>query len=414
MAATMFFCFLDRRVCFSKTMKNCILRTAQSIIPIMRYSIAQKEIKNYVYVSKTGCSWKIPAKAKNPDNCRYSPAESLLANIDRKKTGLTRKGGSFMTYLQEDDILGIVRITEKEKETYYQMSKYRSFIKDIYDEVFKAIWEKFITGIIIMFAVYEKKTNSICAFCQLDMQNPAMPEFGLDVVDGYMDKGYGTRAVVLVYQYASSWDNIDYFTWKADSDNIKSRKIAEHLGGQSISERYFLPDSVIEYGMEKGILQEGDLSTVCKYKIQKGEGHNMAQTYKKLTDYIPIIEDDRFGEWIIDRENDGTKEHPIHFPYVSYSEMVTKLEEDIYGFEYEHPEYGLNRYVEILKKNHIEWKTESMLGANLDALDGKSTMALLVGAVRAERFCDGVLLDFFKKGAISKWLKRLAEIDKEG
>lgn len=98
-----------------------------------------------------------------PDNCRYSPAESLLANIDRKKTGLTRKGGSFMTYLQEDDILGIVRITEKEKETYYQMSKYRSFIKDIYDEVFKAIWEKFITGIIIMFAVYEKKTNSICA-----------------------------------------------------------------------------------------------------------------------------------------------------------------------------------------------------------------------------------------------------------
>lgn len=183
-----------------------------------------------------------------------------------------KNGDSFMIYLQEDDILGLTRITENEKETYYQMSKSRSFLKGMYDEVFKTMWEEIITGIIIMFAVYEKKTNSICAFCQFDMQHPTMPEFGLDVVDGYMDKGYGTRAAVLVHQYASSWDDVDYFTWKADSDNIKSRKIAECLGGQLIQERHFLPANVIEYGMEKGILQEDDLSMVCKYIIQKNDG----------------------------------------------------------------------------------------------------------------------------------------------
>lgn len=176
-----------------------------------------------------------------------------------------------MIYLQEDDVLGIVRITEKEKETYYQMSKSRSFLKGMYNEVFKTMWEEIITGVIIMFAVYEKKSNSICAFCQFDMQQSSMPEFGLDVLDEYMDKGYGTKAAVLVHQYASLWDNIDYFTWKADSENIKSRKIAERLGGQLIQERHFLPDRVIEYGMEKGILQEDDLSRVCKYKIQKNE-----------------------------------------------------------------------------------------------------------------------------------------------
>lgn len=43
----------------------------------------------------------------------------------------------------------------------------------------------------------------------------------------------------------------------------------------------------------------------------------MTETYKKITDYIPFLEDDKFGEWIIDRENDGTMEHPIQFPYVS-------------------------------------------------------------------------------------------------
>lgn len=55
-----------------------------------------------------------------------------------------------------------------------------------------------------------------------------------------------------------------------------------------------------------------------------------------------------------------------------------------------------------------------MNGANLDALDGKTIMALLMGAVRAERFCDGALLGYFKDGAITKRLKRLEEIDKEG
>ena len=174
-----------------------------------------------------------------------------------------------MVYLQEDSVLGIAKITEQEKDAYYQMSKSRSFLKSMYDEVFKTMWEEIMTDVIVIFVVFEKETNNICAFCQFDMQRQSMPEFGLDVLDKYMDRGYGTRAAMLVHQYASSWDSIDYFIWKADSDNIKSRKIAEHLGGEIIQERYFLPDSVIAYGIEQGILQEDDLSTVYKYKIQK-------------------------------------------------------------------------------------------------------------------------------------------------
>lgn len=38
-------------------------------------------------------------------------------------------------------------------------------------------------------------------------------------------------------------------------------------------------------------------------------------------------------------------------------------------------------------------------------------MALITGAVRAERFCDGALLGFFKDGSIRKWLERLKELD---
>ena len=44
-------------------------------------------------------------------------------------------------------------------------------------------------------------------------------------------------------------------------------------------------------------------------------------------------------------------------------------------------------------------------------LDAKAIIALLIGAARAERFCDGALLGFLKSGAITRWLKRLKELE---
>ena len=41
-----------------------------------------------------------------------------------------------------------------------------------------------------------------------------------------------------------------------------------------------------------------------------------------LTKYIHIIQVDSIGEWVIDKENNGTPEHPIQMPFVDYSEMV--------------------------------------------------------------------------------------------
>lgn len=43
---------------------------------------------------------------------------------------------------------------------------------------------------------------------------------------------------------------------------------------------------------------------------------------------------------------------------------------------------------------------------------GQQVMALLMGAVRAERFCDGALKEFVENGSITKWLERLIERDR--
>ena len=73
----------------------------------------------------------------------------------------------------------------------------------------------------------------------------------------------------------------------------------------------------------------------------------------------------------------------------------------------------LTRYGDILGEANIKWDAQSMKYADVSALDGRTVMALLVGAVRAERFCDGAFLAFCEDSNIAKWLQRLKELDEE-
>lgn len=133
--------------------------------------------------------------------------------------------------------------------------------------------------------------------------------------------------------------------------------------------------------------------------------------YEKLTAFLPKLQNDQFGLWHTDQENDGSAEHPIHLPFVNYSGVVCEFEEAVYSFVDEHEE--IRDYERILKAAGLQWCAYSMKNANVDELDGKTVVALILGTIRAERFCDGVLLEFFKNGCIAKWLSRLQEIDQQ-
>ena len=102
---------------------------------------------------------------------------------------------------------------------------------------------------------------------------------------------------------------------------------------------------------------------------------------------------------------------PIEMPYVNYGTTVADVEQAIYDFVDEHPEYELTHYRDILERNGLEWDSQAMSGADVSELDGQAVMALLLGAVRAERFCDGALLGFFGDGSMRRWLLRLKGID---
>ncbi len=139
----------------------------------------------------------------------------------------------------------------------------------------------------------------------------------------------------------------------------------------------------------------------------------MTESYEELTRYLEAAGREPQGEWVIDTQNDGTLEHPIQVPYVSYSKMAEDLMRDIYAFDREHPEYHMNQYSRVLAEKHIEWGTKAMLAANPADLDADTILALLMGAVRADRFCEGAFLNFLEEGAVEAWLKRLQKIDRE-
>lgn len=137
--------------------------------------------------------------------------------------------------------------------------------------------------------------------------------------------------------------------------------------------------------------------------------------FESLTKHPPTVENaEGFGNWVVDRESKGTMNDPIKMPYANYGTTVADVEQAIYDFVDEHSEYELTHYHDILERNGLEWSSQAMSGADVSELDGQAVMALLLGAVRAERFCDGALLGFFGDGSMRRWLLRLREIDDKG
>ncbi|WP_345807137.1 DUF6508 domain-containing protein [Bacillus pumilus] len=110
---------------------------------------------------------------------------------------------------------------------------------------------------------------------------------------------------------------------------------------------------------------------------------------------------------MIDHENDGTAERPIHMPVVSYSETVRHFIEDVYTFAEQHQEMELTRYREILKENGMEPGMNDMENVDIFNLNAQCVLALMMEVVRAERFNEGAIFNFFKSGAMLKCLERL-------
>ena len=132
--------------------------------------------------------------------------------------------------------------------------------------------------------------------------------------------------------------------------------------------------------------------------------------FDKFIGLLELLETNSVGEWIIDKGHKGTEDDPIHFPYPIYTEVVYELIEAVYEFEHENPEYELTKYEELFKERGLEWGQGSMENADVSHMDAQSIMALFMGMVQSERFCDGAIMEMIKSGTVMKWLMRLKEL----
>ena len=143
-----------------------------------------------------------------------------------------------------------------------------------------------------------------------------------------------------------------------------------------------------------------------------GEAFVQDVSYKTLTDFIPKLQGIEYGELYPKKQTgDGTMEKPYQMPYMVYCDVVNEFVDTVYAFENQYPQFDLCNYISILKEQGIEWDEDAMTKADVSSLDGQVVVALVLAAVRSERFCDGELKYFLENGCIQKWLKRLVEIE---
>lgn len=122
--------------------------------------------------------------------------------------------------------------------------------------------------------------------------------------------------------------------------------------------------------------------------------------YELLTKYIPIFEDDYYGKLV------GNSDQ---LPYVLYKNKLRDFEEDVFRFVDMHPEMDLRHYYSIIEKNGIDMNEYDT--ADISKVDATCICALIVANLRAERFCDGVIMYSCITGTFKRWLDRLKELD---
>ena len=127
--------------------------------------------------------------------------------------------------------------------------------------------------------------------------------------------------------------------------------------------------------------------------------------YEQLTEFLPIL-GEVYGNWA----EINVKQPSM--PFVVYETAARQLIDAIRDYVQQHNEYA--DYGQILQKAGIAWNYDSMSEADASILDGKTIVALLIGAVQAEKFCDGTFLGLLKQGCIIRWLGKLEIIDDRG
>ena len=135
--------------------------------------------------------------------------------------------------------------------------------------------------------------------------------------------------------------------------------------------------------------------------------------YERLFQFIPWLQEDDAGEWVFDKENDGSPEHPKHAPYFRYSNTVNRFLDALFAETKKLSEDGPFPCYEIVMESGLSWHEADLEETDVSHLPAKTILAMISVIVAGERFSDGAIARFIGNGCIVRWLERLKEIDEQ-
>lgn len=145
----------------------------------------------------------------------------------------------------------------------------------------------------------------------------------------------------------------------------------------------------------------------------------MSKQYESLTKLIPEMEKDIYGEWNLPMKGEGTKDNPYIMPHVSFTPTAYSFFSEMGKIVEQHPEFDLYNYKKYLERRGYisDAKGPFPIGelqtVPSERLNAEDIFVMCFAVQRTDRFCEGIMLKFFKDGTILKWLKRLAELDEQ-
>lgn len=116
------------------------------------------------------------------------------------------------------------------------------------------------------------------------------------------------------------------------------------------------------------------------------------EQFRVLTKYIGRLSD----RTMID---DNIVDHMTYFPFAEFET------------EWVYSPFPNHTYWDGLEAMGVERGFDSITSKNVTALDSEQVLTLITAAFRDDHFDNGAIMEYYRSGAILKWLKRLKDID---
>jgi hypothetical protein len=189
-------------------------------------------------------------------------------------------------------------------------------------------------------------------------------------------------------------------------------RIAISLGGDSatigsitgaIAEAYYgVPEDIKEKALT---YLDKELRTIYDEWIASNPLND--EIFKTLTKYIGKIATMKyFKKFIIDYERSEFFEYKINIFIADYNKLDILFEEEFYQFLKLHPEYQLVDCNDILEQPNIPLYSKNVCPADMSKFEAHSILSLIMKAIH-----DETLLTSIKNDIMTRWLKRLKDID---